>query len=124
MDQQQQLIAEMEANLLKLKAAAVPVAVAPIPATVPIPAFNLQEAVRAEMAKYTQPPSIQWKDVFTALAKKSLDTEQFEWLQRHIASGAPGAIQFVDSPEMVALMQMTMTEYREFLARPPKASPG
>jgi hypothetical protein len=122
--QLQNLIAEHEAALTKLKAAAaaVPAPMPSVPSVQLAPPVDFQAIIRAEMARLMPqavPTAIPWKDIFTALAKKSLDTEQFGWLQQHIASGAPGSVPFLDSSEMVALVQMAFAEYKEFLARPP-----
>jgi hypothetical protein len=125
----EQLIQSSKENLAKLEAAAASAAGA-----ITAPALSVKDMVAAEMEKYRQanppPPVVEALAAappselvmvqrllleIAAVFKKALPAEDFEYLQKHIAEGAPGSIPFLTSDTIKTLAIMVNDEYRAFL---------
>lgn len=50
-----------------------------------------------------------------AVGKKALSPADIQWLQAHIAEGAPGITPFLSSESLVALVQLFNDTYRSFI---------
>lgn len=115
------LIAQKQMELDRLKAQSFS---QPAPATqTPHPLPDIAAMVKAEMDKYLPQiqaakavPAMDWKAIASHLLKKALTGEDLEYIQKHIAEGAPGCLPFLESSTIVTLIQMAYQEYRSFLA--------
>ncbi len=78
----------------------------PAPVT-PAPAVQIAQAI-------LQPPVNPWM-VLWPIVQKALKPEDLGWIKAHVAEGAPGFLQFLDSQTLQSLLQIANEEYRSFL---------